>query len=46
MELKHIRMPSDEVAKVEAYRLKRGLSFTMAVRVLLAIAITAEKGKK
>lgn len=41
MELKHIRMPKEEVAKVEAYRIKNGLTFTMAVRVLLAMALTA-----
>lgn len=46
MELKHIRMPKDEVARVEAYRIKHALSFTMAVRLLLAIALTEKDRKK
>ena len=43
MEMKHIRMTKEEAAKVETYRKKLGLSFTMAVRTLLALAFTMEK---
>ena len=47
MDMKHIRMTKEEAAKVDAYRKKLGLSFTMAVRTLLALAFTlSEKGRK